>query len=146
MLKINYNNFNHYNTSFKGPVTKMADNKDNSEIKKITQEACSGLAKIAEREVPENGDFRKVYITYKIPFSDNNAIIAIEVDKKNSKTQRYLVTGVHRDFSDRLLTNYLENGTKKELITNLNNADKQKEILESIEHLAKRVDDYYASH
>lgn len=103
------------------------------------------LAQRAEREVPENGIFTRLFVAYDIPETKNEAIIAIEHDEKEPKTQRRLSIGVHNQHSDRLFSNYVLKGTKQEIINYLNKKENQEVIKTTVANLSAKVDEYYSS-
>lgn len=103
------------------------------------------LAETAEKQVPENGLFRKVFVSFSVPDTDNKALLGIEYDEAEPKTQRRLFVGVHHNNSDRLTQNYLLKGTKAEIIEYLKDGSNQQSIIESVTNLSKKTDEYYAS-
>lgn len=103
------------------------------------------LAQRAEREVPENGVFTRIFVAYDIPDTQNEAVIAIEHDEKEPKTQRRLSIGVHNQHSDRLFSNYVLKGTKEEILNFLNNKENEETIKTTISNLSAKTDEYYTS-
>jgi len=103
------------------------------------------LDNIAEREVPENGKFIRVYVNFDIPGTPNEGILAITHDDKNPKDMRVLSLGVHHKNSDRMISNFLKTGTKKEISDLLKDRDNFSRLIEMTNHLSDRTDDYYSS-
>lgn len=145
MDKINKNQ-NNYNTSFSGirkdkPV--MLDKAAKMNI--LVPKSKEVLSDIAQREVPENGQFKKVFVSFKVPETQNEALITIEHDSKEPKTQRILSVGVHHQNSDRLVSNFLLKGTKKEILDYLKDDKNNQDIINYINHLSGKVDESYSS-
>ena len=143
MTEIN-NNYNNQPIFF-GNKKKEVPMTNEEKMQVIMAKGREELCDMTEREVPENGDFKKVVIAFLIPDSNNEAEVSVESDKNNFKTQRYLSVGVHHKSRDRLLSKYILNGTKKEILDYLNDDKNQTEIIEKIQELSKKVDNYYNS-
>lgn len=114
-------------------------------IKKLTNMAVSYLKDVSERAVPENGKFTNSFVTIELPESQNIALISIEPSAKEPKTQRILLVGVHNKHSDRIFSNYMFTGTKKEVLDYIDGGKNNSEIIESINTLSKKADDFYSS-
>ena len=93
----------------------------------------------------KNGKFRKIFVAFDIPQTQNEALITIEHDAIDPKTNRRLSVGVHRQNSDRITSNYIFKGPKKEVLDYLKNNDNQNELYKIVTDLSKSVDDYYSS-
>lgn len=107
---------------------------------------CSDvLVQRAEKEVPENGKFRKIFVAFDIPETTNEALITIEADAKDYKNQRRVSIGVHHQNSDRVISNYMFKGTKQEIIEYLKDNNNFPEFTQIVNELSTAVDDYYAS-
>ncbi|MBQ4077830.1 hypothetical protein IJD15_01445 [bacterium] len=144
-MKIN-NNYNKFNTQFSqagkdSPIMLTYEQKMNILVPK-TKEV---LAETAEKQVPENGLFRKVFVSFSVPDTDNKALLGIEYDEAEPKTQRRLFVGVHHNNSDRLTQNYLLKGTKAEILEYLKDNSNQQSIIDSVNNLSKKTDEYYSS-
>lgn len=98
-----------------------------------------------EREVPENGKFQKISVSFDIPDTQNKAQFLIEADAKDYKDQRILSIGVHHQNSDRVISNYMFKGTKQEIIDYLKDNSNFPEFTQTVNELSDSVDDYYAS-
>ncbi len=114
-------------------------------IKKLTNMAVSYLKDVSERAVPENGKFTNSFVTIELPESQNIALISIEPSAKEPKTQRILLVGVRNKYSDRIFSNYMFTGTKKEVLDYIDGGKNNSEIIESINTLSKKADDFYSS-
>ena len=144
MDRIN-NSSNNYNTPFSGtnkdkPV--MLDKEEKMKI--LTAKTKEVLSQAAEREVPENGRFSRVFVTFSVPESDNKAVFSIIHDDVDYKDKRQLSIGVHRQNSDRMFSNFIMKGTKKEIIEFLNDERNNEELKQIVEHLSVKADDYYS--
>lgn len=145
MDKIN-SKFNSYNPSFsKTDKDKSVMLNKDEKMKILVPTTKEVLTDIAEKEVPENGQFRKVFVSFDIPNSTNEAKLIIEQDETEPKTQRRLSVGVHHQNSDRLISNYLLKGTKKEIIDFLKDDNNNQEIIDAVNILSSKTDDYYSS-
>lgn len=139
-------NVNNNNISFNGigkGQQRVSKNESTTDL--LITKSREYLAQRAEREVPENGAFTRIFVAYDIPDSQNEAVIAIEHDEKEPKTQRRLSIGVHNQHSDRLFSNYVLKGTKEEILNFLNNKENQETIKTTISNLSKKADEYYSS-
>ena len=139
-------NINNNNISFSSIVKgqpKVSEKGSTTDL--LISKSREYLAQRAEREVPENGIFTRLFVAYDIPETNNEAIIAIEHDEKEPKTQRRLSIGVHNQHSDRLFSNYVLKGTKQEIINYLNNKENQETIKTTVSNLSAKVDEYYSS-
>ena len=144
-MNINSNN-NQINTSFSG----ISDSKRKIMTKEekmniLVTKASDLLAKRAEREVPENGKFRRIFVAFDVPDTQNEALISIEQDETQPKDMRRLSVGVHRLGSDRVTSNYIVKGTKKEIIEYLKKSEFKEEFTDTVNSLSHSVDDYYSS-
>lgn len=146
MDRINNNNNNGYVNSFSGsnegkPIMRTKEEK----IKMLIPVCKQVLSDIAEREVPENGKFLKVYVDFPIPETMNEGILTIEHDEKDPKNLRRLSLGVHHQSKDRLFSNHLLTGTKKEIIDYLKDSSNQDKLIEFVSSLSDKNDEYYSS-
>lgn len=115
---MNVNNHNNnYNTTFK---TTNGENKvplDKEAKMNILMDVCKkDLLEEGERMIPENGKFSKVIIGFYVPETNNMGMFKVEHDTKDPKTQRILSIGVYHKNSDRVISNILKVGTKKEIL------------------------------
>ena len=137
---MNVNN-NQFNTAFSSIKREKQKTMTKDEIMDIVvPKAYNLLSQRAEKEVPENGKFRRIFVAFDIPETRNEALISIENDAKEPNSIRRLVIGVHRLNSDRVTSNYIFYGTKKEILEYL-----KKPEIKSDYSLSKSVDDYYSS-
>lgn len=142
------NNYNQYSAASFSGVKKENPNKMNKDekMKLLIDKGFKLLHDKAEREVPENGPFAsKVFMAFDVPDSQNEALMVIEHDKIDPKTQRRLSVKLHRPNSDRYESHYMFKGTKQEILDYLNKAENQPDFINSVNELSKSVDDYYSS-
>ncbi len=144
MDRIN-NNFNKSNTSFSGI------NKDSKEMNKesimnnIVKNCQKAINDVGDRYVPENGKFEKFNISFDIPESSYQGLVTVEADRKVPENQRRLSVRIHHKNSDRIFSNYLFTGTKKEVFDYSQKEEFVSSFLDSIDQLIKSADDYYSS-
>ncbi len=133
-----------YNTIFKGQqkgVSKM--NEKPETIDTLTNKLCEILSQRVCAEVPQNGKFSKISVTYSIPDTQNKARVSVEHDLINPKDGRRLCVSSFRNGSDRLVSSYVFKGTKQEILEYLNNSKSAEKILKTIKQLSDSVDNYY---
>ncbi len=144
-MNINNNN-NQINTSFSGLLKKDLNKMTKDEKMDILVEKASNLlVQRAEREVPDNGKFSRIFVAFDIPDTQNEALISFEHDEIEPKDMRRLSIGVHRANSDRITSKYIVKGTKKELIEYLKKTEFKKEFTDTVNSLSHSVDNYYSS-
>ncbi len=112
-------------------------------INELTNKLRDILSQRAEREVPQNGKFSPVSVSFTVPDTQNKAKVAIEPDFINPKNSRRLSVASYRIGSDRLISSYIFKGTKQEIIDYLHNSESQDRIIKIIKHLSDSVDEYY---
>ena len=78
-----------------------------------------------------------------MPDSNNNGLLYIIPHPKNNKTERIFLIGVHHKNSDRLFSNEILTGTKKEIINFIKDSKNQKEITDTVYKLSKQSDSFY---
>lgn len=140
------NNYNQYNSSaleIKKDKASMS-NKDKT-TKLLVEKGMGILHKRAEREVPENGKFTRIFVAFDIPETQNEAIMAIEHDATNPKDMRRISVGVHRLHSPRLESKYIFKGTKKEVLDFVKDKENLDKLFLSVNDLSNSVNDYYSS-
>ncbi len=143
MDKINKNFNNNINQlSFKGDTNNMSKDE---QIIDYTHKCVNFLYDIAQREVPENGIFSKVYAGYNVPESNNQVIFYIEYNENNPKDLRRLVASCHHKNSDRLFYQNMFEGTKSQILDFIDEPDNFKYFLDSAKHVSNTVDEYYSS-
>lgn len=140
------NNYNQYNTSFSGiKKDKNSMLTKDEKIKFLLKKGIGILHERAEREVPENGKFTKIFVAFDIPETQNEAIVSIEHDAINTKDLRRVSLGVHRLHSPRLESNYIFKGTKSEVLEFVKNQENIDKLYSSVNNLSSSVDNYYSS-
>ena len=140
------NGFNNYNNSFsginKGNGTVVSQEKKDKFQNVLMPNLCKAYYDLAEKEVSEYGFFGKVYAEFPIPETINKGQLYITPDTKD-RTQRYLSIGVHHPNSDRMVSNFLLKGTKKEILDYIKDSKNYDEIINSAFNLSKEVDEFY---
>ena len=140
------NNFNNYKTSFGKVEKKEAKMFDKNEAMNVLMTSCKeGLFNAAELKVPENGIFGKVSVAFVIPESTNKGLFYITHSAENPKDQRVLSVGVHHKNSDRMTSNILLKGTKAEILEYLKSEENTQTLIDTVNHLSDKTDEYYAS-
>lgn len=138
------NDFNNYNTNFNGvnnDSNNTAKNQDKMEI--LMNRLCEVLSERTENEVPENGKFAPISVSFSIPQTNNKAKAIVEYDALAPKNLRRLSIASHHVNSDRLISTYVLRGTKQEIIDYLNNPQNQKKLVKLAGELSDSVDEYY---
>lgn len=144
MITVNYKN--NYIASFQAiNKGKNEMQEDKSKMDNLVAKTMEFLSDRTDKEIPENGLFRKIFVAFDVPKTNNEAMLILEMDNEDPRTQRRLSVGVHHQNADRLTSNYLSKGTKQEIINYLNNKENQAEITESVKKLSDKTDDYYSS-
>lgn len=139
------NNINQYNSSFSGIKKDKTSMTKDEKTMFLLEKGMGVLHDRAEREVPENGKFTRLFIAFKVPETQNEAIVAIEHDALNPKDSRRVSVGVHRECSPRLESKYIFKGTKKEVLDFVKNEETIDKLFSSVNDLSNSVDDYYSS-
>lgn len=145
-MEIN-NHFNQYNSNNikkENKVNPMSDEQVNFEDR-VFPKVCEVLSEIAEQRVPENGIFSRVFVAFDIPNSKTNEGFLDIVYHPKDKNQRVLSTNVHHKNSDRIFSNIIMQGTKKEVMEYIQNAKNHPSLIASELELSSKVDDYYSS-
>ncbi len=138
------NNLNNYSLKPEKMETKMEPDKSQKLI--FVLEKCKELlCEAAQRRMPENGKFSKFSIEFEVPETDNHGVLTIDFDANNPRDGRILSVGVHHKNSDRLISNILLTGTKKEILDKLASSEDMDELIEIVSHLSDKTDDYYSS-
>lgn len=140
------NNYNNYKTSFSGVEKKETKMFDKNRAMNVLMTSCKeGLYNEAERNVPENGIFGKVSVAFIIPKSNNEGLFYVTHSAENPKDQRVLSVGVHHKNSDRMTSNILLTGTKEEILEYLKSEENTQALIDTVNHLSDKTDEYYSS-
>lgn len=131
-----------YNIPFRGiekdnPIKK--DGKNQMDF--LTQRALEIFSQRVQNEVPENGKFSNLSVSWGIPDTQNKATVLVEADEINPKDLRRVLVASRRDGSDRLVTSYIFKGTKKEVLEFIQKEDTKEKVKETAFELSKKVDD-----
>ena len=112
-------------------------NKEPSEFEKIhmiSVKMMELLLEASQKRVPENGKFSKFSLTMQFP--DERYFGTITVDfGSNPRTERTVAVGVYPAASNRMVSNYVFWGTKKELLTWFSDSETADELANSFIHL-----------
>ncbi len=140
------NNYYKYDPKAPAPERGSLDMLSKEEKMDILVPKCSDLlTKRAEREVPENGKFRRIFVAFEIPETQNETLFSIEPDAKDFKDIRRMSIAVHRKNSDRIISNYMFKGTKEEVLNYLKDEKNYAEFKQTVNSLSNSVDEYYSS-
>ena len=143
MNEIN-NNYNSQTFGTNRTEKKMELTKE-EKTKQLVEYSIDLLLDMAEREVPENGSFKKVRVIFELPHTNNEGMIIIEPDEKDIKTGRYITTAAKHQHADRLISNYMFKGTKNDVMEYLKVPENRAKVIESINTLSDKTDEYYSS-
>ena len=140
------NNYYKYDPKAPAPERGSLDMLSKEEKMDILVPKCSDLlTKRAEREVPENGKFHRIFVAFEIPETQNETLFSIEPDAKDFKDIRRMSIAVHRKNSDRIISNYMFKGTKEEVLNYLKDEKNYAEFKQTVNSLSNSVDEYYSS-
>lgn len=135
-----------YSPQFKGTnrkePTKVQSNEEKLQL--LVGRACEVMAGRVENEVPENGKFAPLSVSWNLPGSLNRAMLAVEADALNPKDSRRLSVGVTRAGSDKVRQGYILKGTKKEILEFVKDPKNQEEIIKTARQLSDSTDEYYS--
>lgn len=143
-MQINNNN-NNFNTNFSANKDKPKVLTYEQKMNILVPKTKEVLAETSEMQVPENGLFRKVFVSFSVPDTHNKAILGIEYDENEPKTQRRLFVGVHHENRDAMVKNYILKGTKAEILEYLKDTSNQQDLINTVNMLSDKADEYYAS-
>lgn len=141
-INTNYQYQSKYQGLSKGKIAMLSKDE---KMQILVPKGSDLLMQRVEREVPENGKFKKISVSFDIPDTQNKAQFFIEADAKDYKDKRILSIGVHHQNSDRVVSNYMFKGTKQEIIDYLKDSKNFPEFTQTVNELSTAVDDYYAS-
>lgn len=118
------------------------ENKKNkkSGIEILVDKSADVLKEEAERRVPENNKFSRVFAVFKVPDTNYEAFIAVSHDELEPKNTRRISVEIGRANSDRNYMQYIFKGTKKEILEFLAGAESRESILKSAAELMKAAD------
>jgi len=139
------NYYGYTRPSFQAKRDMKMTEKDTNFKDNVMPKVCEVLNGMAEREVPESGPFRRVLVAFDVPNSKTNEGFIDIIHSKGNPTERILSTNVHHKNSDRVFSNFIMKGSKKEVLEHLNNPANQGEFIESIMELSKKTDEFYSS-
>lgn len=140
------NNANNTPLNFKGTQKVALDNlSDNDKTKLAAKSAVNYLKENIERTVPENGEFSKraAAVAFKIEGTQNFAKLSVEHSPTNPKNERVVLLSVFRQGSDKLFSNYILDGTKKDIVEYFKNDKLSEQVYETAQGLSDKVDKHY---
>ena len=139
------NNFIKYNSSCTGlQKEKIKMPIEENELNILTSKMREVLLQRIEKELPENGKFAPISVSYTMPETQNKIKIIAEYDPIEPKEQRRLLLSSYRLGSDRMVSSYILKGTKKELMDYIKQDESQNKIIKIADELSKSVDEYYS--
>ena len=113
-------------------------------IYEFAPNAAKLLAKKAEYEVPENGQFGKCAISFNIPGTQNTAYYLVEHDILEPKDQRRFSIGAVRNGSDRMTSVQLIKGTKKEILEFLQDDKNAQLFRDTLVKVSNSTDEHFS--
>ena len=96
-INTNYQYQSKYQGLSKGKIAMLSKDE---KMQILVPKGSDLLMQRVEREVPENGKFKKISVSFDIPDTQNKAQFFIEADAKDYKDKRILSIGVHHQNSD----------------------------------------------
>lgn len=135
-----------YSPKFSGNIKKETSKVQDSEEKMqfLTGRVCEVMADRIEKEVPENGKFSPLSVSWDVPETLNKALLRVEADALNPKDSRRLSVGAYRKGSDSVRSSYLLKGTKKEILDYVKNPENKETIIKVARQLSDSVDNHYS--
>lgn len=110
-----------------------------NEMLVLVDKCAKVLNEMAERQVPENNKFRKVFVAFDLPSTRNEALISISHDEIEPIKLRQVAVQVHNINSDKFYSQFIFKGTKKECMDYIENKENHNIILDTAETLSKKV-------
>ena len=133
-----------YRPVFTGNLKRKPQVDNKEQINILAEKARAAMAERVEKEVPENGKFAKLSVSWSMPETLNKAVLAVEADAINSMDLRRFAVGSYRKGSDNIILGYLLKGTKKEILDFLNNPENTNKIILTAQQLSDSVDKHYS--
>ena len=82
----------------------------------------------------------RMSVHFAFPGTNNVAFLSLECNYSDPE-KRHLLTRVLKNGTDLCMQNYMEKGTREEIIAYLSDPAHVKPLLESLEHLSEAIDD-----
>ena len=117
---------------------------DDEKLQMFAPNAAKLLAKKAEYEVPQNGQFGKCLVSFDIPGTQNTAYYLIEHDVLEPKDQRRFSIGAIRNGCDRLTSTQLIKGTKQEILEFLQDEQNAQLFKDTLIKMSDSTDEYFS--
>lgn len=136
------NNFTN-KTSTLSKKERLSKMTDEEKITMFSRNAAKLLAKKVEYEVPENGQFGKCILSFDIPGTQNVACYKVEHDILEPKDQRCFSICAYRNGNDRLTSQQLIKGTKKEILEFLQDENNFQLFKDTLVDVSDSTDEYF---
>ncbi len=115
---------------------------DDQKLDKLIEGVQEYIAEHGERQIPENGKFSsRVGLFFDIPGTQNEAVLSVSHDEVDPKNQRRFSVGVRKRNSDKVTSEFLAKGTKKEILDYVKDKSNYPAIKKAVLELSKHVDD-----
>ena len=115
---------------------------NDEKLDKLIEGVQKYIAENGERQIPENGKFSaRVGLFFDIPGTENEAVLSVSHDEVDPKTQRRFSVGVRRKNSDKVTSEFLAKGTKKEILEYVKNKENYPVIKKTVLELSKHADE-----
>ena len=115
---------------------------DDEKLDRLIDGVQKYIAENGERQIPENGKFStRVGLFFDIPGTENEAVLSVFHDEVDPKTQRRFSVGVRRRNTDKITSEFLAKGTKKEILDYVKNKENYPAIKKTVLELSKHVDE-----
>ena len=134
------NKYNNIKPFMGADMNKENKKNENRGIEKLIDKCADVLKEEAERRVPENNKFSRVFAAFNVPDANYEAFISISHDELEPKNTRRISVEIGRVNSDRNYMQYIFKGTKKEILEFLAGAESRKSILKSAAELMEAAD------
>lgn len=132
---------NLYNTAFAGAKdAKKVARTPEEHFNHFTELIFNHLYERSQREVPENGKFTPLSASYNIPNTNNRAMLSVEYDLLEPKTQRRIFAIACRKDSDKIVKSQLFKGSKSEILAYLNDNTNREKFINTAKKLSDSLD------
>jgi len=105
-------------------------------VRRCMKYLCENLPK----EMPSTGKCSPLYVGFDFPGTHNKAYLCVQCDAADPSLRR-LVTRIVKSGTDLCMMNYMECGTRDEIIAYLSDQTHATPLLDSLQHLSDRMDD-----
>lgn len=146
ILAVNYPKYRIGFNERKQQRVKPMDKNNQEQITALTDKLCSVLLSRANNEVPYQGKFAKLSVSYKIPNTSNKFMVVIEHDEVSPENLRRISIGAHHENSDMTIKEYIFKGRREEVLDFLTKDEAKQQFLSGAIRLSGEVDKYYQEH